>query len=73
VVGGGLTVWWGGGGRAAEFGSSDVSPCSRTPRASLGGRRQRRVRGEVEPLSVVPFTLEEGARFETESKLRKVG
>lgn len=34
-------------------------------------RRQRRVREKVEPLSVVPFTLEEGARFETESKLRK--
>lgn len=34
-------------------------------------RRERRVRERVEPLSVVPFSLQEGACFQTESRLRK--
>jgi len=34
-------------------------------------RRERRVRERVEPLSVVPFVLPDGARFQTEAKLRK--
>ncbi len=34
-------------------------------------RRQRRIREKVEPLSVVPFQIQEGARFETEAALRQ--
>jgi hypothetical protein len=34
-------------------------------------RRQRKVRETVEPLSVVPFELQEGARFRTESTMRR--
>ena len=34
-------------------------------------RRQRKVREAVEPLSVVPFEVQQGARFRTESAMRR--
>lgn len=34
-------------------------------------RRRRKVREKVEPLSVVPFELQQGARFRTESTMRR--
>ena len=34
-------------------------------------RRRRKVREKVEPLSVVPFQIREGARFQTEAALRQ--